>query len=340
MWPFSLIKRERIKQESKFIREANKQAKAEECLLCGRKMTSPCNSHVVPQFILRGIAESGKVAYGHALNLFDVGGADRVTGVNNAYTFRLICNGCDNKYFKHYENPNNILNYSVLTDAEKKTIMCELAIKAHLSHIQMKFRDLILLNQATQGGVAKSIKEHKPNARQLDIIEHQTYVKKLKKMMRKDKNPFVVLFDKELDYQTKLAAQTLINYNFNLKGERIFDCDLLTSYNKSTYFYLMILPYKGKTRVMFYIEASSLVNVHQIVDEFDTLNEEDKLHFLFVSLIIHDQQFYMTPSFAKQIFKKDKKIVKLYTITEMPNEQKRIKDFKKYKNYLTEDYNA
>ena len=306
MWPFSLFKRFRIKQESKLIREANKLAKARECLLCGHKMTSPCNSHVVPQFILRGIAENGKVAYGHSLNMFDVGGLDRITGVNNAYTFRLICNDCDNKYFKNYEDPNNLLKYSTLTNTEKKTIMCELAIKAHLSHIQMKYRDLILADKATCGEVSKAIKENKPNARRLDIIEHRSYIRKLKKIMRGNKNPFLVLFDKELSYQTKIATQTLINYNFDLKGERIFDCDLLTAYNKCTYFYLMVLPYKGKTRVIFYIEKSSVPNVQKIINDFESLNEEDKLHFLFVSLIIHDQQFYMAPSFAEQIFKKIK----------------------------------
>ena len=340
MWPFGLLKRRRKKQESKFIREANKYAKADECVLCGRKMTSPCNSHVVPQFVLKGIAENGKVAYGHSLNMFDVGGLDRITGVNNAYTFRLICNDCDNNFFKNYEKPNNLSHYSILSDSEKKTIMCEMAIKAHLSHIQTKYRDIILIDKSTFGGLSKSMKEHRPNARQLDIIEHLSYIRKLKKIKKRNKNPFVVLLDKELDYQTKIATQTIINYNFDLKGNQIFDFNLLEQDNQCRYFYLMILPYKGKTRILFYIEKNSIVNVNEIIEQFNTLNEDDKLHFLFISLIIHDQQFYMAPSFANQIFKKDKKIVKLYTITEILEEQSRIKDFKSFKNYLLEKYNV
>ena len=340
MWPFNLIKRIRIKQESKFVREANKHAKADECVLCGHKMTSPCNSHVVPQFILKGIAEKGKVAYGHSLNIFDVGGLDRITGVSNAYTFRLICKDCDNKYFKHYEDPDNLLNYTFLSDDVKKVILCEMAIKTHLSHIQTKYRDMIMVDKSTNGALSKSLKEHKPNARQLDIVEHLSYIRKLKKIRIGNKNPFIVLFDKELSYKTKLAAQTIINYNFDLKGNQIFDFNTLEKVDQRRYFYLMILPYKEKTRILFYIERSNIINVNEIVEQFNALNEDDKLHFLFISLIIHDQQFYMAPSFANQIFKKDKKIVKPYTITEILNEQSRIKDFKSFKNYLLEKYNA
>ena len=81
-------------------------------------------------------------------------------------------------------------------------------------------------------------------------------------------------------------------------------------------------------------------NVQVIADQFQSLSDEDKLHFLFISLLIHDQQFYMAPSFAKKIFKKDKKIVKLYVRTEVSTRyQSKIKDFRKYTNYLLKEYN-
>ena len=102
----------------------------------------------------------------------------------------------------------------------------------------------------------------------------------------------------------------------------------------------MILPHKGKTRVLFFIEKSNVANVQPIIDGFNNLSDEEKLHFLFISLIIHDQQFYMSPSFATNIFKKDKAIVKLYTNTDKSiSYQSRIKDFRNYNNYLLKEYN-
>ena len=162
----------------------------------------------------------------------------------------------------------------------------------------------------------------------------------LRKFMKTNANPFVVLYDKVLDYKTKLATQTLINYNYDLNGNQVFDPNLVIYENECRYFYLMILPQKDKTRILFYIEKECLPNVQVIADQFQSLSDEDKLHFLFISLLIHDQQFYMAPSFAETIFRKDKKIVKLYVRTEVSTRyQSKIKDFRKYTNYLLKEYN-
>ena len=54
--------------------------------------------------------------------------------------------------------------------------------------------------------------------------------------------------------------------------------------------------------------------------------------------MIYDEQFYINPV-LQQKFRKDKKLVKLYTATDMScisgDACKKIKDFRKYKNYLT-----
>lgn len=65
-----------------------------------------------------------------------------------------------------------------------------------------------------------------------------------------------------------------------------------------------------------------------------------KLHFLFISLIVYDEQFYINPILQEKI-KKDKKLVKLYTTTDLASISgstcKQIKNFKKYNNYLKKE---
>jgi len=336
------LRRKLKKEESEFVGAINKNSKVDTCVLCGSKMTSACNSHVVPQFILKGIAEEGHVSYGHALHSFDVGGVKKTTGINDAYTFRLICRKCDGKYFKHYENPDNLINFDMLPENDKKIMLCEMALKTHLSHLNMKYRELVMLDMVNQGKVVEMERMGKSVlAKRLDINEHLNYIHKLKKIIKTNKNPFVVIYNEVLDYQTKIATQTIINFNYDLEGNQIFDPYLIETNNKCRYFYLMILPYKGKTRVLFFIEKSNVAKVKSIVDGFNNLSDEDKLHFLFVSLIIHDQQFYMSPSFATNIFKKDNAIVKLYTNTDKSiSYQSRIKDFRNYNNYLMKEYNT
>ena len=50
------------KTYSKLINKSKQQAKKSECLWCGEKITRFCNSHSLPQCILRNIDTDGKVA--------------------------------------------------------------------------------------------------------------------------------------------------------------------------------------------------------------------------------------------------------------------------------------
>lgn len=331
----------RKKEDASFINAINRYAKVDYCLLCGKKIESACNSHIVPQFILREIAEKGRVAYGYSFSSIKVSGLEKETGINNAHTFRLICRECDRKQFRNYENPINILEFDNLDLNLQKETLCEMALKTHLAHISMKYRMMVCKDMSSCGELGKMEQEGKlVFAERLDINEHQNYISELKRAIKKNKNPFLVLFNKVLDYKTKIATQTIINFNFDLNGNQIFDPHFVCEHNVCRYFYLMIVPYENQTRVLFYIERKYSNNVSEIIEQFSKLSDEDKLHFLFVSLVAHDQQFYMSPSFANNIFKKDKKIVKLYMKTEKSVQyQRNIKNFKKYNNYLLKEFN-
>ncbi len=328
-------------EEASFVHDIDRFSKVDHCLLCGKKMSSACNSHVVPQFILRGIAENGQVSYGYVFHKRTIKGLEKTTGIKNAYPFRLICNECDKKTFAYYEDPKNLERFDVLDVDTKKIMLCEMAIKAHLSHIYMKYRRIVALDASTGGLLGVLEKEGRAVfAERTDIEEHVSYIDKLRKFAKSNKNPFVILFDKELDYQTRLATQTVLHFNYDLGGKPIYDTNVVIGAKPCRYFYLMVLPYNGKTRVLFYIEKKGLEDVQAVVDQFGALSDDDKLHFLFVSLIIHDQQFHMSPSFAENIVKKDKKLSKLYVDTEKHlDHQSKIKNFRKYTNYLLREFN-
>ena len=101
---------------------------------------------------------------------------------------------------------------------------------------------------------------------------------------------------------------------------------------------MVIFPYKGKTRILFYIEKKNKNLVQQVIDQFNTLTDEEKLHFIFMSLIIYDEQFYISPKLHDEIVK-DKKLTRLYRNIEKISENnwqncKEIMNFRKYNNYL------
>ena len=183
---FKKIKLESKKEWSEFCHQVEQNSQPEHCLLCGEKMTSPCNSHVVPQFILKRIAEKGMVCYGQSL-FYHARKNDFIkttTGINNAFTFRLICKDCDQVRFRHYESPDAILNFDNLNREEQKQILSEMAIKTHLSHIYTKaktytrnaalYSEQMVYLHACGGQTAY----------ELDIQEHLMYIRSLTRFQK------------------------------------------------------------------------------------------------------------------------------------------------------------
>lgn len=103
------IKVQYKKKFNEMKREVESKAKEKYCLVCKKRCSSFCNSHTVPQFILKSIEEKGYVCQSSGLIIGDDNPImDTTKGIKNTGIFRCICNECDKKYFANYENPYNI----------------------------------------------------------------------------------------------------------------------------------------------------------------------------------------------------------------------------------------
>ena len=324
------------KLTDEFIKGVHKSARLSRCLICNKPMSSSCKSHIVPQFILKEIAYQGKVSYGYIFDKRKVQGCEKTTGVKNAHVFRLICRECDRRMFSDYEKPESILDFDLFHPREQTRILRQMALKAHLSHAQMKYNRLIMKEISTGGKVSELEKQGKLTPERIDLNEHIEYI------YSTDSSSYTILYNKLLDYNVNFAAQTLIYYVFDIKGRKIFDIHNLTKNDKISPFYLMILPVQGKTRITFYIDSVN-ERATSLIEQFNALSEEEKLKFLFISLIIFDQDFYVNPLKAEEIIKHDKRIVRLYSCTDQwfywPIDNRRIiKNFRRYNNYLIENW--
>ena len=74
-----------------------------------------------------------------------------------------------------------------------------------------------------------------------------------------------------------------------------------------------------------------------IANDFNSLNDKEKLDFLFVLLMIYDEQFYIKPSVRELMFH-DRKLIKLYKSTESKNGNwsscKKLSKFRDYTSYF------
>lgn len=324
------------KLTDEFIKGVHKTARLSHCLICNKPMSSSCKSHVVPQFVLKEISHKGMVSYGYVFDKRDVQGCEKTTGVKNAHVFRLVCRECDRRLFSDYEKPESILDFDLLSSGEQTKMLRQMALKAHLSHIQMKYNRLIMKEISTGGRVSELEKQSRFTPERIDLNDH------IDSVFATESTSYTVLYNKLLDYNVNFATQTLIYYVYDMEGRKTYNIYDLRHDEKISPFYLMILPVKGKTRIVFYINSVN-ERASSLIKQFSTLSEEEKLKFLFVSLIVFDQDFYVNPLKAEKIIKHDKKIVKLYSCTDQwlywpIDNRRKIKNFRRYNNYLIENW--
>lgn len=324
------------KLTDEFLKGVHKSARLSRCLICNKPMNSSCKSHVVPQFILKEISHNGMVSYGYIFDKRNVQGCEKTTGVKNAHVFRLLCRECDRRLFSDYEKPESILDFDSLSLEKQTRILRQMALKAHLSHIQMKYNRLIMKDISTGGKVSELEKQGKFTPERIDLNDHIESVFNIRS------SSYSVLYNRLLNYNVNFATQTLIYYVFDIKGKKTFDIYDLKNNEKISPFYLMVLPVEGKTRIIFYINSVN-EKAAALIEQFNALTEEEKLKFLFVSQIIFDQDFYVNPLKAEKIIKRDKRIVRLYSCTDQwfywpIDNRRKIKKFRKYNNYLIENW--
>src|SRR5690606_32710592 len=77
------------KKQGILLYESRQDAKNKDCFYCGEKQSSFCNSHSIPEFILRNIAVNGKVYSSN--KLISLSFQDEDKGLKNSGTFQLIC---------------------------------------------------------------------------------------------------------------------------------------------------------------------------------------------------------------------------------------------------------
>lgn len=230
----------------KTMSELNKNAKAnakpEACYICGEEMSRFCNSHTVPRYCLKEIADNGKLLTAAAL----VGGnlIDSEVGINDAATFKQICRKCDTEYFKLYETPATLLSKPT------SQVLGQIAAKNLLREISKARLGLSLRN--TLGDCTALGLDAMMNVRAVDAAEDEKAFDIAVRVGKSDRNSdaYHLIFYKVLPYVAPFAFQQMISPISDFAGGMINN-----AYNPSTNYrmepmHLCVLPTKGQTVVL------------------------------------------------------------------------------------------
>lgn len=214
------------KKVKKILKDSRNQAKKKTCYYCGKPCDGFCNSHTVPAFCLKNIADKGKVYYANTIIDLPILKADK--GVNEAGTFHLICRECDGKIFQDYEEP---LNYE---DMPTIKMLAQVDMKNNLKFISKRLMEKELYDLMYERmGASTDYVFQKQNISDLDLKEYEDSFRHAKKCALKPfTGEYYIGFYKKLEYRVPVAFQGFIAMIADLEGNHkvIFDYLFKSSY--------------------------------------------------------------------------------------------------------------
>lgn len=249
------------KEYSRIISKSKQQAKKSECMWCGKKITRFCNSHSVPQCVLKNIDIDGKLDYFNSI--VDIPLINKDRGIGEAATFKLICSNCDNKIFRDYEE------LSKLESPPTEVMLEEIALKNVLMMLNKRYFEIELFRNLKKEYNSPFPYEAKQEVNALDERDFWWDFVRIKAMLsssKETKSKYKMFFWRKLDYIIPIAFQGLVTLYGDLEGNLVTDI-----YNTSED---IIVKYMHVC--MFPLETSSVVFAfyHEDDTEYDSFAEQ------------------------------------------------------------------
>lgn len=280
-----------LQKEFNFLKhEAQIKSKSEYCYICKQKFTSFCNSHAIPKFCLKSIANNGKVM--NSFTLFDTNLHTKENGVNDAGTFHLLCERCDNKFFKTYESPENYVEGNITN-----RMLAQIAVKNYLrllskrlleyeiyKDIEIPFYDMLDIRTMNK----------------IDLEEFRDKMKRNIEYSRSEHNNYYIIFSKKLNYVVPIAFQSALTLYVDFNGELINDI-----YNKDVKYkiqnlHICIFPMKEFSYVLMFIEDGDN-RYRKFYKQFKKLSEIQQLNVITYLMLLYSEDYYFNENLLNQI---------------------------------------
>lgn len=284
------------KEVSRILKKIRELSKPTTCLLCGSQQSSFCNSHLVPQMVLKSIAQNGKLLQPSLL--MGIEDIDVEKGVNNSGTFHFICNNCDSSLFQNYENPSNLL----IKPSDK--MLAEIALKNMVMILSKHNEEVVLYDYMQKRNNHLLNKEFLDENHALDIRDYTDDLLTYKDILSNNKtNCFNIMYWNILPYVTPIAVQTPIAVYDDLDGTVINETFNPNPSIRIQSIHLCIFPLETQTVVLSFFHKRDR-NYRSLWQQFNCLNEEDNLNtliFLFLSTLKTISFLQKSENYLKQM---------------------------------------
>lgn len=290
------------KKVSKLLSKARNISKPNKCILCGKSQTSFCNSHSVPQFSLKNIAEKGKVLQATALMGLDI--IDIEDGVKGSGTFHFICNECDGTFFQEYENEEN------LKVKPTYKMLAEIAVKNFLLQLSKRAQEKEIYRELQREFNAYTNLENLEEIKKLDVRDYTEELEFHKNIADKNEvGGYQILFWELVPYKVPIATQSAIALFHDLNGNNINNIFDMSESVRMQFMHLVVLPLKEESVILaFYHKRDKLYR--NLRHQINCTSKAKVLHFLNYIIFEYTENYFISKNIQSTI-EKDEKLSQL-----------------------------
>lgn len=288
------------KMLGQFIKQSKSEAKHEECLICGQRAPF-CNSHTIPQFCLKNIADNGKMKSFNALVGTELLSVE--SGVNNAGTFHIICRQCDSTIFQDYEDPqayattpsSKLLNQIALKNALRD-------INKHETEIEMikSIKKMMHEKEPLLSFMMDSYFDSQITARSRDVEEcYDIFNDAKNNLTSANSNYHLISFD-QLGYVVPIAFQGMVALITGVNGEVINDQYNYDPNYSVEYLHLSVFPLEN-TSVIISFSNDKNTRMTAFENELKKMNITQRLEIINRILMWYAEDYFFSPKLPKEV---------------------------------------
>lgn len=290
------------KSVNKRIKEARNRSKPVKCPICNRQLGKTCNSHSIPQMVLKTIETNGHF---YNKNIVDnMMFFDSETGTNNTGTFHYICNSCDNTYFSDYENPEAI--HAV----PNNRVLIEIAVKDMLQKMQQKAFEIALYKYdilLRKNNIVRDL-EDAIRVLELDFRDYNECIDKLKKEKEENAGDFKIIYRTVLPYITPIAMQECFTIYRDRLGKKINDLNIGEG-ERVQVVHMCVFPHNENTTVLMFYDAAD-TSYDSLYEQFANSTEEENLKYVNYYMLALGENYFYSEKISKTILQ-DKSLKKI-----------------------------
>ena len=285
------------KKVSSLIAEATKNAKLECCILCSKPCSSFCNSHSIPQFALKRIAEDGKVMLPLQDEILTIG---KDTGVNKAGTFHIICRDCDSRTFQLYEDPN------AYNSKPTDQMLAQIALKDVLLMISKRNQEREQYKLV--GEQAEFLKDFADEKIYLGDFDLRDYGEDLEyarsSLDGRKSNRYYLCFYTVLDYVVPYVAQSSVTLISDFEDSIVNNIYSQEQKYRIKAIHISVFPLKSTSAILLFIE-DGVKRYRKFYRSLRKLPNDDQLAAINYLVFSYTENVFMNPTTHKELRKND-----------------------------------